>query len=91
MAELTRGGGGSHPQKRQYRRFTVHYPVNVKFDLGTSVSELRAFSNNISLGGVLLQSDSAIPTHCDVSCCDGSRTPDRWSHSNRWGGRSCKS
>jgi c-di-GMP-binding flagellar brake protein YcgR len=67
MAELTRGGGGSHPQKRQYRRFTVHYPVNVKFDLGTSVSELRAFSNNISLGGVLLQSDSAIPQHCDVS------------------------
>ena len=67
MAKLTRGGGGSRPQKRQYRRFSLHYPVNVKFDLGTSVTELRAFSNNISLGGVLLQSDSAIPQHCDVS------------------------
>ena len=67
MAKLTRNGGGSRPQKRQYRRFTLHYPVNLKFDLGTSVSELRAFSSNISLGGVLLQSASAIPQHCDVS------------------------
>jgi c-di-GMP-binding flagellar brake protein YcgR len=67
MAELTRAGGGSHPKKRQYRRFALHYPVSVKFDLGTSVSELRAFSNNISLGGVLLQSDSAIPPHCHES------------------------
>jgi c-di-GMP-binding flagellar brake protein YcgR len=67
MAKLTRGGGGSRPQKRQYRRFSLHYPVDVKFDLGTSVTELRTFSSNISLGGVLLQSDSAIPQHCDVS------------------------
>jgi len=67
MAELTRAGGRSRPQKRKYRRFSLHYPVNLKFGLGASVSELHALSNNISLGGVLLQADSAIPQHCDVS------------------------
>ena len=55
------------PQERRYRRFSLRYPVNVKFDLGESVSELRAISRNISLGGVLLEADSAIPQHCDVS------------------------
>jgi c-di-GMP-binding flagellar brake protein YcgR len=54
-------------QKRQYRRFSLRYPVNVKFDLGNSVSELQAISNNISLGGVLLEADSAIPQRCNVS------------------------
>jgi PilZ domain len=54
-------------QKRRYRRFSLRYPVKVKFDLGESISELRAISNNISLGGVLLEADSSIPQHCDVS------------------------
>jgi c-di-GMP-binding flagellar brake protein YcgR len=54
-------------QKRRYRRFSLRYPVNVKFGLGKTVSELRAISNNISLGGVLLEADSAIPAHCGVS------------------------
>jgi hypothetical protein len=66
MAERSHIGRRSHPQKRRYRRFSLRYPVNVKFDLGNSVSELRAVSNNISLGGVLLETDSAIPQHCDV-------------------------
>ena len=54
-------------KERRYRRFPLRYPVSVKFDLGDSVAELRAISNNISLGGVLLEADSAIPQHCDVS------------------------
>jgi hypothetical protein len=54
-------------QKRRYRRFVLRYPVNVKFGRGKTVSELRAISNNISLGGVLLEAKSAIPAHCDVS------------------------
>jgi hypothetical protein len=67
MAELPHPGRQPDPKKRRYRRFSLRYPVNVKFDLGNSVSELRAISDNISLGGVLLQADSAIPQHCDVS------------------------
>jgi hypothetical protein len=66
MAELNHLGRQSHPQERRYRRFSLRYPVNVKFDFGNSVSELRAISDNISIGGVLLEADSAIPQHCDV-------------------------
>jgi len=65
MAELPPTGRRS--QKRRYRRLSVRYPVNLKIDLGSSVSELWAVSNNISLGGVLLEIDSAIPQHCAVS------------------------
>jgi hypothetical protein len=67
MPELSRVGRRHHPQKRRYRRFSLHYPVNLKFDLGNSVSAVRAISNNISLGGVLLEADSAIPQHSKVS------------------------
>lgn len=54
------------PKERRYRRFSLRYPVSVKFDLGNSVSELRAVSRNISIGGVLLEADLALPQHCDV-------------------------
>jgi hypothetical protein len=52
---------------RKYRRFLLRYPVNVRFGLGNSVTELQAVSNNVSLGGILLQTDSAIPSHSNVS------------------------
>ena len=52
--------------ERRYRRFSVRYPVSVKFSLGNSSFELRAISNNISVGGVLLEADARIPQHCDV-------------------------
>lgn len=66
MAGLNNIGPRSHPHERRYRRFSVRYPVNVKVSLGNSVSEFRAVSNNISIGGVLLEADSSIPQHCDV-------------------------
>jgi hypothetical protein len=53
--------------ERKYRRFPVRYPVNLRFGFGTSVTELQAMSNNVSLGGMLLQTFSAIPPHTDVS------------------------
>jgi hypothetical protein len=67
MAEFPPTGRRSQPQKRRYRRFSLRYPVNLQIDLGSSVSELWAVSNNISLGGVLLEIDSAIPQHSAVS------------------------
>lgn len=67
MVELPSPGRPSQPQKRRYRRFSLRYPVDLKIDLGNSISELRAVSNNISLGGVLLETDSAIPQHSAVS------------------------
>jgi hypothetical protein len=54
-------------ERRKHRRFTLRYPVHVKIDLANSVSELKAVSNNLSLGGILLEAESPIPQHCNVS------------------------
>ncbi len=54
-------------QERKYRRFLIRYPVQVTFDLGGAVSELQAFSNNVSLNGMLLEAATPIPQYCDVS------------------------
>ncbi len=56
-----------HPRERKHRRFDLRYPVDVRFALGNSISEIRAVSNNISVGGVLLEAEAKIPQHCDVS------------------------
>jgi hypothetical protein len=56
-----------HPHERKYRRFSLCYPVHVKFHFGDSVSELQAVSKNVSIGGFLLEAASPIPQHCPVS------------------------
>jgi hypothetical protein len=53
--------------ERKHRRFSVRYPVQVNFPLGNALSGFQAVSNNVSIGGVLLEADVSIPQHCDVS------------------------
>jgi PilZ domain len=67
MSKLSDIGRAHRPQQRKHRRFELRYPVNVKFAQGNSVSEMRAVSNDISVGGLLLEAESRIPQHCDVS------------------------
>jgi len=57
----------SYFQERKYRRFSVRLPVHVMFNVAGSVSELQAISDNVSLGGILLEAATAIPEHCDVT------------------------
>ena len=57
----------SYFQERKYPRFSVRYPVQVVFDAAGSASELQAISNNVSLGGILLEAAAPIPQHCDVT------------------------
>jgi hypothetical protein len=45
----------------------MRYPVQVTFGAGDSVSELEAITSNISLGGMLLEAATSIPTHHYVS------------------------
>jgi PilZ domain len=52
--------------KRKYRRFPLRYPVDVKFHIGDSVSEVGAVSKNVSIGGLLLETASPIPQECPV-------------------------
>ena len=53
--------------ERKHRRFSMRYPVQVKFTLGNALSGLHAVSDNVSIEGVLLEADLPIPQHCDVS------------------------
>lgn len=59
--------GKTYPQERKYRRFNLKYPVHVKFQSGNVTFELDAMSRNISLGGLLLETNSPIPPHSPVS------------------------
>jgi len=60
-------GRPSDRSERKHRRFSIRYPVQVNFPLGNTLSGLQAVSNNVSIGGVLLEADVSIPQHCDVS------------------------
>jgi len=53
--------------KRKHRRCSVRYPVQVKSLPGDALPGIHAVSNNISIGGVLLETDAPLPQHCDVS------------------------
>jgi len=53
-------------QKRKHTRFPLNYPVQLKFGGGADLQELEAISNNISLGGILLQAPMPVPQNCDV-------------------------
>jgi hypothetical protein len=54
------------PQERRHRRFSLCYPVAVKVNVGSASSEIQAVSNNLSLGGILMHADSALPPYCHV-------------------------
>ena len=53
--------------ERKFRRFNLRYPVRVKFHSGNPVSELDTVTRNVSLGGMLLETATAIPQHSPVS------------------------
>jgi hypothetical protein len=53
--------------QRKHPRFKLRYPVHVKFRSGSLAGELDAISKNVSVGGVLLEAESPIPQHCEVT------------------------
>jgi hypothetical protein len=57
----------SHSPERKYRRFKLCCPVLLKFPPESLLSELRAMSRNVSIGGLLLDVPSRIPQHSSVS------------------------
>jgi hypothetical protein len=67
MHKTDKAARPGYPQQRKYRRFSLQYPVHVKFSLGDSVSEVRTVSQDVSIGGLFLQAPAMIPQHCPVS------------------------
>lgn len=48
-------------QRRKHRRFCLCYPVLVEFSEGDAIRRVQTVSKNVSLGGMLLESPSALP------------------------------
>jgi hypothetical protein len=47
--------------RRRYRRFNLQCPVRLAFQSGDALAEFDAFSENVSSGGILLNSPWMIP------------------------------
>ena len=52
--------------ERKHRRYSIQYPVQVSFDSGHVLSRVDTTSVNVSIAGMLLESDTAIPQGTSV-------------------------
>jgi hypothetical protein len=52
--------------ERRHRRFSLRYPVLLRFGQGSTATEVQAVSKNVSIGGLLLESTAPIPQDCLV-------------------------
>ena len=75
MDELSDVARSSPMQERKHRRFSLQYPVRLKFHCADATIELDAVSKNISIGGLLLETSAIIPWHTPVSFIVTVRSP----------------
>jgi len=54
------------PEQRKHRRFAVSYPIQLKWRVDDSVSELQALTKNVSVSGLLLETASPVPQDCPI-------------------------
>ena len=55
------------PSKRKYRRFELSLPVKLKVSSVGVASEIQAKTKNVSIGGLLLETQRTIPFSSDLS------------------------
>ena len=53
--------------KRKYPRFNLEYPIHLKIVGDGFAGELETISKNLSIGGFLMRSASAIPLHTPIT------------------------
>jgi hypothetical protein len=54
-------------QRRKYPRFNLEYPVRITIDGGGPGGELETVSKNLSIGGFMARSATAIPLHTPIT------------------------
>jgi hypothetical protein len=67
MGTNTPQSASGHQPERKHRRFSLRYPVCLKFTSQDSTQELQAISENVSVGGMLLVAQSSIPESASVT------------------------
>jgi len=54
-------------QERRFQRFTLHFEVQLKFQLGNELKEITATTQNVSVGGFLFSTVGPLPLHTAVN------------------------
>ena len=54
-------------QERKFRRFELECPVFVRYPAACTANEVEVVTQNVSIGGLLVKSASAIPEHATVT------------------------
>jgi hypothetical protein len=68
MDHLHFDGCSRNWQKRKCLRFTMEYPVRIKFQTDQSaITEIETFSKNANIRGLLVRSPAAIPLNTPVT------------------------
>lgn len=64
---VKRGTRSRAQERRAHRRFPLHYPASLRISGASSSRELQSISQDISVQGILLATDSRLPQPCRVS------------------------
>jgi len=59
--------GLSHWRGRNHRRFELEFPVRLKFQIGSTSTQIETVSKNVSIGGLLVRSALAVPEQTPVA------------------------
>jgi len=52
---------------RSHRRFELEFPVRLKFQVGSTSSEIETVSKNVSIGGLLVRSVLPVPEDIPIN------------------------
>jgi PilZ domain len=66
IAKLAIKASAAKPECRANPRFPIHFPVYVQFGGNDIVRKIEALTENVSTGGILLQSLEPIPRNSEV-------------------------
>ncbi len=56
-----------YPRERKYRRFDLQFPVALSFPAGEVAQKLEGVSENVSLGGLLVNAGDHLPLYTRVN------------------------
>jgi hypothetical protein len=75
MAEVAIRASGAYGERRANPRFPLRCPVQLKFDSHERAPQIVALTENVSVGGILLETPEPIPLNSQVGFVISVHTP----------------